>query len=699
MTGFNAQKFFINLSDEDAKIVMGFTSPVGLEAFIRERGIDASEYIEYDNEELTADQLDEVTDGKGFIPAALASIMLFSTVGNIAASADSAPAGTTAIVNNLDFQTDSLSSSNTKINFGMGEFDWGESTRGMSEKLINKGVSALFENIPIVGEMFADPVCDLITTALGIKEEEVDLKDIDKKLDEVIENLHEFKDKLDIFELSYDIAKKHYMINNETIEAVDQYIAKVMAEYMTAYTVAMAALDAHRTLITASPEEFDPENIADKTNKRWFDSNSTTTSDISSNISRLADILYGNGNERKDSIFYSYNAFNARSKTAYINKGQETQEMFLASHTCLDGDSNFNSFFKNGSLSSAEIDDILKLAKEKGMSIRQYLEYNGQEVPSEAKYLMISGIKTKDERRWNSAIGWCHDMTKYVEAIELNDEDHKIVELAARTYWTSEDPTEPGERNVKKYSYTFLSFADKKAESAAAPLGSSKEMENGLYKLSSDYKMDKCYVVANGRSVTIDLNGCKLDRGLSDASSASDDGCHFKVEKGAHLTIIDTKGGGVVTGGYGVKGGAINVANGASCSVLGCIISDNRAKIDGGGIYLTGKDTVNNVKIDDCTVTGNTAQYGAGVYVDKAFTTNINNSVIKDNHASINGGGVFMNYTIYGTNFTYMSLALATTEISENSAANMGGGIYSLGVTIMNDGIIKGNTAHKGEYT
>ena len=87
------------------------------------------------------------------------------------------------------------------------------------------------------------------------------------------------------------------------------------------------------------------------------------------------------------------------------------------------------------------------------------------------------------------------------------------------------------------------------------------------------------------------------------------------------------------------------------------------------------------------------------MYVDKAFTTNINNSVIKDKHASINGGGVFMNYTIYGTNFTYKSLALTNTEISENSAANMGGGIYSLGVTIMNDGIIKGNTAHKGEYT
>lgn len=133
-------------------------------------------------------------------------------------------------------------------------------------------------------------------------------------------------------------------------------------------------------------------------------------------------------------------------------------------------------------------------------------------------------------------------------------------------------------------------------------------------------------LVPDGKTITLDLNGCTLDRNLSNNSAIR---CGQVIMVGgstesdppdgnyAKLTLLDSKGGGTITGGY------------------------NRHTIEndmsgmGGGIYVTrsGEFVMNSG-----TISGNIAANGGGIYCFGACT--INGGKIKDNKASITGGGI-----------------------------------------------------------
>ena len=133
-------------------------------------------------------------------------------------------------------------------------------------------------------------------------------------------------------------------------------------------------------------------------------------------------------------------------------------------------------------------------------------------------------------------------------------------------------------------------------------------------------------LVPDGKTITLDLNGCTLDRNLSNNSAIR---CGQVIMVGgstesdppdgnyAKLTLLDSKGGGTITGGY------------------------NRHTIEndmsgmGGGIYVTrsGEFVMNSG-----TISGNIAAKGGGIYCFGACT--INGGKIKDNKASITGGGI-----------------------------------------------------------
>ena len=116
------------------------------------------------------------------------------------------------------------------------------------------------------------------------------------------------------------------------------------------------------------------------------------------------------------------------------------------------------------------------------------------------------------------------------------------------------------------------------------------------------------------RELTLDLNGYTIDRGLSE-SSAQDKG-NVIINNGT-LTIMDSVGGGTITGGCTTGRGGGIYTNKGNLTMTGGTITGNRAdggtrQSQGGGVYV-GQGTFT---MSGGTITGNTSYGdGYGVYV------------------------------------------------------------------------------------
>ena len=144
---------------------------------------------------------------------------------------------------------------------------------------------------------------------------------------------------------------------------------------------------------------------------------------------------------------------------------------------------------------------------------------------------------------------------------------------------------------------------------------------------------------------------------LIDGHSTSDGGVIASVD--ADLTIqSSTISGGTADIGAGVY------SNLGTTTIYDSTISGNNATEDGGGIYSLDAD----LQIKGSTISGNGAPYGAGIHV-KNDDTFIHSSTISGNTATAFGGGVWADG---GT------LAIYSSTISGNAAA-YGGGVTAAG--------------------
>ena len=213
--------------------------------------------------------------------------------------------------------------------------------------------------------------------------------------------------------------------------------------------------------------------------------------------------------------------------------------------------------------------------------------------------------------------------------------------------------------------------------------------------------------VPSGKEVVLDLNGHTIDRGLS---SPLENGNVIRAE--GNLTVKDSPGTGIITGGntsyfgggiYGsyatltIQGGSIqnNTAGyggsgigleGGAFSMEGGAVQNNHTENVGGGLYL-------------CDVTGtmtggiisnNTAYHGGGVYLEFSYLIQ-SGGEIKQNSASYIGGGVALD----GSTFRLSE----SGSITVNTAC-FGGGIGSADENCrisVDGGSIKDNTATGNE--
>ena len=226
-------------------------------------------------------------------------------------------------------------------------------------------------------------------------------------------------------------------------------------------------------------------------------------------------------------------------------------------------------------------------------------------------------------------------------------------------------------------------------------------------------------IIGNGSSVTRDPSGSKFR--------------FFGVESTGILTIDELN----LYNGYAEKdnsndignghqnGGAILVRSGGYLSIKNSVLDNNTAELgdggEGGAIYFEGDNSPGlDLKIDNCTITNNSAHKGTGVkvsgdadfyisgsnisynyangadgigaYFDSSIGI-IKNSIISNNHsdptAAVNGGGIFIKYSD--------NLTLDNVTISGHSDPDNGEGvavfIYGSSVTI-NNSLIDNNTAY-----
>ena len=109
-------------------------------------------------------------------------------------------------------------------------------------------------------------------------------------------------------------------------------------------------------------------------------------------------------------------------------------------------------------------------------------------------------------------------------------------------------------------------------------------------KMTADIQLGSHLVIENGKNVTLDLNGHKLSRSLTDYA---DDGNVVRVEVGGQLTVKDGSGNisGQITGGKAINGGGIYnapaTADGypTSLTIKGGTVTGNTCGDRGAGIF------------------------------------------------------------------------------------------------------------------
>ncbi len=169
------------------------------------------------------------------------------------------------------------------------------------------------------------------------------------------------------------------------------------------------------------------------------------------------------------------------------------------------------------------------------------------------------------------------------------------------------------------------------------------------------------------KSGKLTLKNCVVTK---NESSNCGGGIHFV---GENLVVENSE----ISGNKGDSGGICVAKVSAETKIEKSKIIDNSAR-SGGGLDLAGEST-----IEDCEITGNTAESSTGGGVGGGLILAFNNksckiinSVIKNNTAGENGGGIYAN--------TGTTVTLIGATISNNATFNNGngGGFYSTDSTV-----------------
>jgi len=247
--------------------------------------------------------------------------------------------------------------------------------------------------------------------------------------------------------------------------------------------------------------------------------------------------------------------------------------------------------------------------------------------------------------------------------------------------------------------------------------------------------VDGDIIDATGISGTILLTSGELQ--ITHAITINGPGAgSLSIDGNATFRVFDNLTSGVSISGFSITNGSASGDNGggifneggnsATLRLSNCNVSGNSADFGGGIFNLNGALTVNN-----CTISGNVAAFSGGGIANSALdgtaTLIITNSTISDNSATANDGGgilngaagsalavasvIVSNSTLSGNSATgnggaianaadvgqFARLTITNSTISDNSATANGGGIYNAGAAEFQIGSTILNAGSAGE--
>ena len=236
--------------------------------------------------------------------------------------------------------------------------------------------------------------------------------------------------------------------------------------------------------------------------------------------------------------------------------------------------------------------------------------------------------------------------------VQLDTENNRIV--------LTQDPTTIPVARIGETEYTSFSeaWAAFHEGSQSKTLTLLRDVTGTAYADAADPSTGCLTYQGSGGTATLDLNGCSIDRGLT---QATDNGEVLRVTGIGQMVVTDTSAAanGTITGGWTTgDGGGIHVALSEdrvpSLMIRGGAITGNRAGGNGGGVAVeqpSGGENSTYLSVVGGEITNNTADgNGGGVYVaprskeitnPTAFTLRLQDCTVTGNHAGGEGGGVY----------------------------------------------------------
>ncbi|MDE6058712.1 MAG: hypothetical protein K2G44_01580 [Clostridia bacterium] len=214
---------------------------------------------------------------------------------------------------------------------------------------------------------------------------------------------------------------------------------------------------------------------------------------------------------------------------------------------------------------------------------------------------------------------------------------------------------------------------------------------NGVFGTTAPYYLNGALNVPVGASISFNLNGKALNRGLT---SARANGYVMYVSGELILNDLSSEQTGVFKGGYNSSGsstGGVYVNRNATFTMNGGRISENSVQgAGGGGVYNNGNFTLNGGVIgafetDEVSYGGNSGLAG-GVFNGPYGTFVMNGGSINGNTSVNNAGGVYIYNSVD-------SIFIMNGGSITNNTAEDAGGVYVSGKFNMTGGEISGNTA------
>ena len=118
--------------------------------------------------------------------------------------------------------------------------------------------------------------------------------------------------------------------------------------------------------------------------------------------------------------------------------------------------------------------------------------------------------------------------------------------------------------------------------------------------------------------------------------NASDKSSIFRITNNAHVILKNI----VFSNANATDGGAIYVEAGSTIDIIDCTFINNHASNNGGAVFLAADSLTSTSSIDNSIFTNNTAGNNGGAIFDTFSTLNVTQSTFSYNNATGNGGSM-----------------------------------------------------------